>query len=114
LLHTPGVEEFLGEIAHRAARAVRSVASCAVSIRHTGRFRWFSASSDDFARRLDGIQHEVDDGPCLAAARENVTVVVKDVANDLRWPVFSRRASAEGAGATLSVPLRCGAPRSAR
>jgi GAF domain-containing protein len=76
-----------------------------VSIRPTARFRRFSASSDDFARRLDVIQYEVDDGPCRTAAHENVIVVVEDVARDLRWPVFSRRATAEGAGATLSVPL---------
>jgi len=105
LLRTLGVEEFLAEIAHRAAGAVRSDASCAVSIPSTGRCRRFSASSDDFASRLDAIQHEVDDGPCLTAARGNVTVVVEDDANDLRWPVYSRRASAEGVGATLSVPL---------
>jgi GAF domain-containing protein len=105
LLSSRGVEAFLAEIAHRGARAVPSVASCAVSIRPTGRSRRFSASSDEFARRLDGIQNEVDDGPCLTAARGNVTVVVDDVANDHRWPLFSRRASAEGAGATLAVPL---------
>jgi GAF domain-containing protein len=105
LLRAAGLEEFLAEIAHRTTGAVRCAASCAVSIRPTGRFCGFGASSDDLARRLDRIQHEVDDGPCLTAARGNVPVVVEDVATDLRWPVFGRRASAEGVGAILSVPL---------
>jgi GAF domain-containing protein len=105
LLGAPGLEEFLAEVTRRAAGAVKSVQSCGVSIRPTARSRRISASSDDLAGRLNHLQYEVDDGPSLTAARGNVTVVVEDVANDLRWPLFSRRASAEGAGATLAVPL---------
>jgi GAF domain-containing protein len=55
---------------------------------------------------MDEIQYDVDDGPCLTALRHGVTVAVPDIAGDKRWPAFSRRGCAEGAGCSLSVPLR--------
>lgn len=106
LLGASGIEEFLGEVASRAARTVTSVLACGVTVQATPGSRMLGATSDEFARRMDEIQYEVDDGPCLTALREDVTVVVADIAADRRWPDFSARGRAAGAGSSLSVPLR--------
>jgi GAF domain-containing protein len=106
LLGAAGVEEFLGEVAQRAARTVTGVLACGVTVQATPRSRPLGATSDEFARRMDEIQYDVDDGPCLTCLREGAVVVVADVATDARWPAFSRRGRAEGARSSLSVPLR--------
>jgi GAF domain-containing protein len=106
LLRASGVEEFLAEVAQRACETVNEVLSCGVSAQPTPRSRRMGASSDDLARRIDEIQYDVDDGPALTAMREGVVVVVEDIATDGRWPAYSRRGRAEGAGASLTVPLR--------
>ncbi|PKH43527.1 GAF and ANTAR domain-containing protein [Nocardioides alpinus] len=44
------------------------------------------ATSDDSLRQIDALQHELDEGPCLDALREDHTVVSDDLATDDRWP----------------------------
>ena len=44
------------------------------------------ATSDDSLRQIDALQHELDEGPCLDALREDHTVVSNDLASDYRWP----------------------------
>lgn len=106
LLRAAGVEEFLAEVAQRAAETVNSVLSCGLTVQPTPQSRRIGASSSDFARRMDEIQYALDDGPCLTAMREGTVVVVENIKEDQRWPAFSRRGRAEGAGAVLAVPLR--------
>jgi GAF domain-containing protein len=50
------------------------------------------AASDDVGPRVDALQLDVDEGPCLEAIREHHTVVTDDLTTDSRWPRFSRRA----------------------
>ena len=51
------------------------------------------AASDDVGPKVDALQLDVDDGPCLEAIREHHTVVTDDLTIDSRWPRFSRRAA---------------------
>lgn len=44
------------------------------------------ATSDDSLRQIDALQHELDEGPCLDALREDHTVISNDLASDDRWP----------------------------
>jgi GAF domain-containing protein len=50
------------------------------------------ASSDAVGPAVDAIQFEVDEGPCVQAIREHVTLQADDLVNETRWPKFSRRA----------------------
>ncbi|MFR9802978.1 GAF and ANTAR domain-containing protein [Pseudonocardia sp. RS010] len=47
------------------------------------------------AKRVDEIQHEVGQGPCLGVLHDRIVCSVADLATDDRWPGFSRRAVAE-------------------
>ena len=53
------------------------------------------ASSDDLPAQVDAIQYEVDEGPCLDAIREHQIFGTDDLAEEQRWPRFSRRAAEE-------------------
>ncbi len=102
------IEDFLAELAQLAVGDVRAALACGLSVRGIPASRLLAGTSDDFARRMDEIQYLLDDGPCLSALRENRIVEVSDIAEDQRWPAFSERGRAEGAGASLSIPLAVG------
>ncbi|MDQ1731840.1 MAG: hypothetical protein QOK10_1999 [Pseudonocardiales bacterium] len=53
------------------------------------------ASSDDVAARIDAIQYEVGEGPCLQAADDESNYLAFDLATEPRWPEFARRAAEE-------------------
>lgn len=49
------------------------------------------AATDELAERVDAIQFEVQDGPCIAAAVEETAFRVDDLRTDARWPDFAAR-----------------------
>jgi len=57
------------------------------------------------AAEIDALQTEFDQGPCLDALREQVTVRVEDFATEQRWPRFAAAAAGRGAGSLLSFQL---------
>lgn len=59
-----------------------------VCVVHRGERIDTHATSDDALRAIDGLQHELDEGPCLDALRRDQTVVSEDLAADDRWPTW--------------------------
>jgi transcriptional regulator with GAF, ATPase, and Fis domain len=53
------------------------------------------AASDDVPRKVDLIQYEVDEGPCLDAIREHEVFETGDLGEECRWPHFAARAQRE-------------------
>lgn len=71
-----------------------------------GRRRVLSqAASSPLPRRVDAVQEELGQGPCLETAFEQHTVPVPDLAADGRWPDFSARAASMGVRSMLSFQL---------
>jgi transcriptional regulator with GAF, ATPase, and Fis domain len=102
-----------GRTQDRVTRAaVRTVEGCdhaAISIvRRRGGIETVGAT-DEVPSRVDAIQYEVGQGPCLQAIAEQVTVVIDDLAGDVRWPAFCRRAVEEtGVRSMVSIRLFVG------
>ena len=44
------------------------------------------ATSNDYLREVDALQHELDEGPCLDALQQYDTVHSDDLSIDARWP----------------------------
>jgi GAF domain-containing protein len=64
------------------------------------------AATDDVPQRVDAIQYDTGQGPCLDAIVEQETYVIDDLAADQRWPAFSRRTADEtGVRSMLSFRL---------
>ncbi|WP_258062216.1 GAF and ANTAR domain-containing protein [Arthrobacter sp. B0490] len=63
------------------------------------------APSSDLPRRIDALQMETGEGPCLEAAYEHRTIRVPDMGAEQRWPHFARRATEAGARGMLSIQL---------
>lgn len=49
------------------------------------------AASNDALRQVDGLQHELDEGPCLDALQQQDTVHSGDLSVDERWPKWGPR-----------------------
>jgi GAF domain-containing protein len=64
------------------------------------------AASGPVPERLDALQHQLDTGPCLTAAREQAVVRIDDIATDRRWETFRAAALRSGVGSMLCLPLR--------
>jgi len=63
------------------------------------------AGTSELPSRIDDLQQEVDDGPCLQAIWEHETVLVDDMRSEERWPRFAPRAADAGIGSMLAFQL---------
>ena len=105
LVHTESVEQFLHEMAVMAARMVGGGLSCGMTMRSNGR-PVTVACSDPVAAKVDAVQYELGNGPCLHAMRGGHVVRIEDTADKARWPEFERRAASHGIRSCLALPLR--------
>ncbi|MFJ5693938.1 ANTAR domain-containing protein [Arthrobacter sp. NPDC093125] len=107
VLNSSDVEDFLHELAVVAASELSSPGQevfCGVTLLRQKKAATI-ASSDDHARAMDEVQYAFDDGPCLTAIRESVTVHAPDLRHDDRWPEYAAAALKGGIGAMLAVPF---------
>ncbi len=98
-------EATLADIVRAAIALIPGAADASISV-VLGRHRVASQSaSSDLPRRVDQVQDEVQQGPCLDAAYDQPVVHVPDMATEQRWPEFATRACALGAASMLSFQL---------
>lgn len=58
-----------------------------------------------FVGDVDAVQYRLDEGPCITAARDGVTVISGSLSSDPRWPRFSHRVARTGVHIVISLPL---------
>ena len=104
LLHTGSLHDTLQLIVDYAVATVPGCEHAGISLVH-GRKISTPAASDGVALRLDALQFDVGQGPCLDAIAEEQTFISDDLATESRWPLFSSRAHAE-TGVTSMLGLR--------
>jgi len=104
LLSTQSVEQFLHEMAVMAARLVRRGLSCGMTMQPRGK-PVTVACSDQVAARVDEVQYELGDGPCLHAMRDGHMVRIRDTAEKASWPGFEAQAASYGIRSCLALPL---------
>ena len=66
----------------------------------------FVAASDEVILRIESLQIDLDEGPCLRAYHTGERVKVPDLTRDTMFPRFSKGALDAGLGAVYSFPLR--------
>ena len=66
------------------------------------------AASGELIERIDRVQHQTGEGPCLDAARHHETVRCDDLRADDRWPRFARQATGLGVLSVLCFQLFAG------
>lgn len=94
----------LHQIAALCASLIATCDGCGVSVADDGGITT-RAASDERADRVDAIQYEHDDGPCLQAIDTGEPVIVDSFQDERRWQEFIEQARGEGIVASYSVPL---------
>ncbi|WP_104168371.1 GAF and ANTAR domain-containing protein [Arthrobacter sp. SX1312] len=101
----PDSDAILAGFVHAALDLIPGVDEGSVSLvlgrKHIGAH----APSGELPRRIDSLQMETGQGPCLESAYEHRTVRVPDMAHEERWPLFAPRAAEAGAKGMLSIQL---------
>lgn len=95
------VLELLGE----EVAGILGVAGAGAMVADEGGDLHFVAASDEPLARLEALQIELGEGPCLLAYLENATVVASDLSDDDRFPKFGPRAVEAGMRAVYSFPM---------
>lgn len=94
LLDTGSVHDTLQLIVDLAVATVPGCEHAGISFVHDRKIST-PAASDAVALRVDAVQFEVDQGPCMDAIVEDQVFKSDDLATETRWPLFSARAHAE-------------------
>ncbi len=88
-----------------ATKIIPGCHAAGICVVHRGERIDTHAASDDLVRRIDALQHELSEGPCLDALREDHTVASHDLATDVRWPNWGPQV-VEQLGLSSSVSYR--------
>lgn len=88
-----------------ATKIIPGCHAAGICVVHRGERIDTHAASDDLVRRIDALQHELSEGPCLDALREDHTVASDDLATDVRWPNWGPQV-VEQLGLSSSVSYR--------
>lgn len=109
-LESKGLSDFLLGLTLIGASLLggESPLGCSISVQR-GNVPTVLASSTERARRLDLLQHEVGEGPCLAALLGQSHMFVPGLNSNGRWASFADAARREGIRAVLTAPIDAGA-----
>ncbi len=107
LLTDFSIESILDHLVLRIVE-VLPVSGAGVTLISPGASPRYVAASDDLALGFEGLQGELDEGPCVLASASRGAVSVPDLQRDDRFPRFSARALDQGLAAVFAFPLKAG------
>lgn len=105
LAEQEGVEATLQRVVDLAVETVPGAEHAGISSVHSGKKVTTVAGTKDVPEKIDAVQYETGEGPCLDAIFERDTVEVADLSATDRWPQFSQRAADCGVLSMLSFRL---------
>jgi transcriptional regulator with GAF, ATPase, and Fis domain len=98
-------EEMLNELVSAAVRLIPGVDEASISVVTDRRGVSSRLPTSELPARVDALQEETGQGPCLDAMYDQHTLRVSDMAHEQRWPRFAARAAEAGAASMLSIQL---------
>lgn len=107
LVENADIPGFLGDLVELTADELTTSAnavSCGMTVMRQKK-PVAVADSDPLARRLDKIQNDLGDGPCLSALRTRTMTHVPDIRHENRWPDYMQAVEDTDIGAILALPL---------
>ncbi|MDQ4093761.1 MAG: GAF and ANTAR domain-containing protein [Actinomycetota bacterium] len=104
LLDSATLHDFLDRLAKLTAQALPEGSSCGVTVRQNSRAVTLVAS-DEHTRRVDQLQYDFDEGPCLETLANGEPHYIADTASEQRWPSFCPAAHEHGVRSCLGLPL---------
>ena len=106
MLTGPGnLEETLTRVAEFAVQAIPGADGAGLTLLAEGQRRQTIVASAEFVRQVDDIQYGIEEGPCITAVDQRVTVTSGSLGGDAQWPHFGPRVGRLGVHSVLSLPL---------
>lgn len=100
----PDLEHVLGAIVASVTDTVPGAEHAGVSL-YERRLLQTVASTSDVTKRINTIEHELDEGPCLQALLDHRSYRIDDMSTDTRWPRFAAAAEGHGVRSMLGYKL---------
>lgn len=100
----PEMDELLAAIVRDATIIVPSVRRASICVQ-TSKRAVAAAWTDSVIAAVDGVQHELRQGPSIDAAAQHDSFRTGELATDRRWPDFGPRAAALDLHSMLALPL---------
>jgi GAF domain-containing protein len=107
VLDSDDVEQFLTKLVTMAGHTLSAEDDevlCGVTLLRD-RSKITVASNSPDAQKMDEVQYEYNDGPCLRAARLGTVHYVGDFETEERFPEYSRAIADHGMKSALGVPI---------
>lgn len=101
----PDVQGTLEAMVHAALELVPGVVAASISVARRRHGIESRAASGELPRRVDQLQADTGEGPCMDAAFEQRIVRVPDFRHEDRWPRFAPAALEAGATSMLAFQL---------
>ncbi|AQT81596.1 hypothetical protein B1R94_23600 [Mycolicibacterium litorale] len=99
------VDEVLADVTAAAVEMIPGTDTCGVLlIGKGGKFESLFGTSD-LIYKLDALQEECGEGPCIEAAVDELIVRTDDFTTERRWPNYSRAAAELGVRSGMSFKL---------
>lgn len=108
LLSRDQVQTALSLLTSLVTETVPGTAGAGISLLDDTGTRTTVAATAEEVRRADGLQYQLDEGPCLTAWREHTVVRADDLRQEPRWPAWAEAAVEAGVGSCVSAPLVAG------
>ena len=99
------VDDILDEVVRSALALIPGADEGSISVVSNRRDVTSHSPSSELPVRVDALQAETGEGPCLDSVFEEQTVRVPDMGSEERWPEFAARAAELGAASMLSFQL---------
>jgi transcriptional regulator with GAF, ATPase, and Fis domain len=100
-----GVDETLQAIVDAAVGTVPGAQYAALSLVEHRREIHTRAGTAEVVFKVDQVQYDTGEGPCLSAVYEQQTVSLPDMRTEQRWPKFTGRSTELGIRSMLSFQL---------
>jgi transcriptional regulator with GAF, ATPase, and Fis domain len=88
------VESTVGRIAHLSVLALDAADECGISLVEGMEIKTVAVTGE-VGQKIDSLQLETAQGPCMSSIEKQATFYIPDMKHDKTWPVFSARAAAE-------------------
>lgn len=105
LLSAETVDTALALITSTAKEAFPHAVGAGVTLLGPNGERVTAAATDDLVKRIDALQYELGQGPCLTAWEQRTVVRIDDLRREERWPDWVRSVSDVDLRSTLSAPM---------
>jgi GAF domain-containing protein len=99
------LEATLASILTSAVISLPGINHAGITIAHRDGRMETRAQTDDLVTRLDQLQYDLGEGPCVYAMQQEPIVVVNHLKHEQRWPRFVPRAAELGVRSQIGLQL---------